>query len=500
MLRGDQIFFLSVTSFIGGVFGGSFFVVPLSTFLLWVAIVIAVLVAFPKRPVFISSVCLICFLFGWLHVVLVIDHFRVEHMAPGEFVGVARIVVDPEEKDFFRRIILRPEICESEYCPKDDIFWQAPRTFIAEAGTRVSFSCVLARVENFSPDFDYRMFLAKDGIGFMCKKASQWEQMSDNDVNGYARALMYRPKHTFEKALGKSIAEPEAGLAKGLLLGGNDYLSESIQNAFTRIGLTHIVAVSGYNITLIMQVFMIIGIMIGLWRKQALWMACIGIAAFIVMIGAPASALRAGVMAGIAFGAMQSGRISESIRVLFFAAALMLYFSPLLLRYDIGFQLSFVATLGIIMGSVWQEYFLPREFFGKGVAEMIWMTLSAEVFVLPIILYTFHMFSPLMLVANIIILPIVPYAMGMSFFAALLFLLWPGMHVFFSWIAYGLLTVMTRCAEVMGGWSWVSVEISSFGVLSLIAWYVGLFFAIVYIEQHRKRTLYAEAFIIPRHR
>ncbi len=499
MLRGDQIFFLGVISFLGGVLGGSFFVVPPSIFLLCAAIVIAVLVAFPKRQVLILGVCLICFSFGWMHVVLTTNHFRPERMMPGEFVGVTRIVADPEDKDFFQKIILRPETCESEYCPADDILWQAPRTFTAEAGTQVSFSCALEMPENFSPDFDYRMFLAKDGIGYMCKKASRSESISDTDINGYVRALLYRPKHAFEEALGRSISEPEAGLAKGLLLGGNDYLSESIQNAFTRIGLTHIVAVSGYNITLIMQAFMIIGIMIGLWRKQALWAACIGIVGFIMMIGTPASAVRAGVMAGIAFAALQSGRISRPVRVLFFAAALMLCTSPLLLRYDIGFQLSFLATLGIVIGSVWQEYFLQQEFFGKGFVEMMGMTLSAELFVLPIILYTFHAFSPVMFAANIIILPIVPYAMGVSFATGISFLLWPGMHIFFAWIAYCLLVVMTRFAEIVGEWSWVSVEVSSFGVFSLIVWYGALFFAIVHIERQRKRKWYAEAFSIPRH-
>ena len=494
-MRADQIFFSGIISFIGGVASGSFFVFQTSLLFLLVALFVALLAAFPRKPVVTLGVLLIAWLGGVSLVIQATHSFSAEESFYGkEISGTVRIVSDPEEKSFFQKTLVRFENCGSEQCPKKTLLWQAPRTLSLEAGLLFRFTCRLERPENFDQQFDYRMSLAKDGIGSICQKASQAEMIEGKDLSGVLLSLLYRPKQAFEKALSQSIAEPEAGLAKGLLLGGSDYLPQSLSDAFKRIGLTHIVAVSGYNITLIAQCFLLVGIALGLWRKQALWLALVGIAIFILMIGAPASAVRAGVMAFVVFGAMQMGRLSRPLNMLLLAAGIMLLFNPLLLRYDIGFQLSFLATLGIIIASSWQEHFLPQEFFGKSFVEIASLSFAAEVFVLPIILFNFQMFSPLMLIANSLLLPIVPFAMGLSFVAASAFLLFPGLHIIFAWIAYATLLLMTRSAELFGGLSFASVTTSHFGVLELLVWYGILFFAIVKGEQYRKRKMYAEAF------
>ena len=494
-MRKDQIFFWSIISFVGGVMNGSFFIVQLPAILLCVAIYIAIYSVFPRKTIGIAGILLMMWTGGTFLTLHKIQEFVEETYFYGEEItGIVRIVADPEEKAFFQKIIVHFESCENKRCPKKDILWQAPRTFTLEAGDRFSFSCLLEEPKNFDLNFDYRMFHVKAGISAVCQKATQAEILVEKDTSGTLFALLYKPKHAFEKSLSQSITEPEAGLAKGLLLGGDDYLPRSLDDMFKRLGLTHIVAVSGYNITIIAECFLIVGIALGLWRKQALWAALVIIALFILMIGAPASAVRAGVMAFVVFGALQTGRLSRSVNTLLLAAGIMLLFNPLLLRYDIGFQLSVLATLGIIISSSWQEYYLPHEFFGKSFVEIILMTIAAEIFVLPVILFNFQMFSPLMLVANSLLLPLVPYAMGLSFVAASAFLVLPGLHVIFSWIAYAVLLSMTRLVEVFGGLSFASLVASHFGVLALITWYGVLFFVIVKGEQYRKRKIYAQAF------
>jgi competence protein ComEC len=499
-MRGDQILLSGAISFIGGVGMGSFFAVRPEAYLIAAAVWIAAMVVFQWKSIFISGAFLFLFVVGAMQAEHATDHFRLGKISGGEYVGVARIVADPEERSFYRRVILRAEDCESDFCPADDILWQAPLAFSAEAGTRINLSCALVPPENFDPEFDYRMFLAKDGIGYVCDRAKRAEISGTLDIEGSARAWLYRPKHALEEALGRSISDPEAALGKGLILGGDRHLPERLQDLFARIGLSHIVAVSGYNIAIIAQGTLILGIGAGLWRRRAVWVSLAVIVLFVLMIGAPSSAIRAAVMASIAFLAAQSGRLSRPVVTLVFALALMLVAEPLLLRYDIGFQLSFLATLAIIIASSWEAEFLPHEFLGKGFVETIWFSLMAELFVLPIIMFQFHAFSPLMLLSNVLILPLVPYAMLFSFLSALAFLILPGAYLIFAWIAYPILSVITRIPEMLSALSWASLPATGFGIAALIVWYAVLFSGIVGIERYARQKHRTEAFSLPRDR
>lgn len=491
-MRPYRVFYGSVLSLVAGIAVGSFFSLPGDFLLLGAALLCGVAACFPKKEVVVLSCLVLIFAGGALWVSHKLSDFGERPFAGRTVTGDVRIVEDPEPKDFYQKAVIRFLSCETENCPENYILWQAPLAYELEAGQVWSFDCVLEAPENFDPEFDYAMFLAKDGIAYVCKDPSRADRTT-GDAVGRIYAMLYRPKHLFEAALSRALSEPEAGLAKGLLLGGSDYLPEFLEEAFRRVGLTHVVAVSGYNITLITQGFLILGIVAGLWRKHAVLSAVLGISFFILMIGAPASAVRAGMMAGAVFAAVQSGRLTRPTYILFLAGAVMLLINPLLLRYDIGFQLSFVATAGIVVASSWWATFVHLDFVGKGWLELIWITFCVELFVVPLIMYHFHMFSPLMLLANVIVLPIVPFAMGLSFVAASAFLLWPGLHVFLAWVATVPLLAMTFFAEFFGRLEWASLSATRFGEVSLFAWYGALFFVIVIIERYRQRMHYEQA-------
>ncbi|MBP9728226.1 MAG: ComEC/Rec2 family competence protein [Candidatus Moranbacteria bacterium] len=466
----DQVFFFGVLAFIVGVGSGLWFSVPLMmSGLLGSAFLFAVAVVFPRRETVSLSLFLGLWLFGaW--------YAGQEQVAMASLptisqsvVGDVRIVRDPEERDFYRQVILRFESCQSETCPNTAILWQAPLSFTAPAGTRLRFSCVLKLPENFTPEFDYRMFLAKDGIGYLCTKADSVGVLS-GDLEGTLREALYTPKHVFERGLSQTLAEPEAGLAKGLLLGGNHYLPKDLQDAFTRVGLSHMIAVSGYNITLIAEILLALGLVLGLWRRQAVWTALIGIVFFIVMIGLPASAARAGAMASIVFIALQTGRLAQPVNALLFALGVMLLLNPLLLRYDLGLQLSFLATLGILLLVPYYDYIAPSGIILRKFGEVLFMTFAVELFVLPIILFIFHQFSPLIIVGNFLVL-LVPFAMATAFLATLLFLVFPGPHVVLAWGAFLVLTLIVRGVEWLGTITPLFV-VEHFTLGALVMWYI----------------------------
>ncbi|MFZ2299986.1 MAG: ComEC/Rec2 family competence protein [Candidatus Moraniibacteriota bacterium] len=484
-MRTDQVFLAACLGYIGGVFAGSFFVALWWVILLLCAVFIACAAAFPRRDIAILSFPLALFAFGILSVSGPLDQYREGNMRNGAVSGVGRVVNDPEERDFYRQAVMRMESCGYEYCPQEKILWQAPRTMEIIPGARISFVCALELPKNFDEGFDYRMFLAKDDIGYICRTALKAEVLPEDTRARFTR-LFFMPKYAFEMALNKSVPQPEAGLAEGLILGGDNRLPETLKQAFIKAGLSHIVAISGYNIALIAQGFVIFGIVIGLWRRQALWFAVIGIALFVFMVGAPASAIRAGIMGLAAFAALSVGRLSRSINVLVFAAALMLFFQPLLLRYDVGFQLSCLAALAIIVAVPWLERLLPKAFIGKSFVEIALLTFAVELFVVPLLVYQFHIFSPYALLANVLLLPLVPYAMGLSFIGALGFLVLPGLHLLPAGIAYLFLRVITFVAEWISVLPGATAELS-IGAGALFLWYASLFFAIVTARKYFQR-------------
>lgn len=490
-MRKDQIFLLACLGYIGGVFAGSFFVVVWWVILLLFAVWIALVSAFPRKHILLLAFPLALFSFGMFSVADSSEKFREENMHAKEVSGVARVVNDPEERSFYRQAILRMEACDNEYCPQEKILWQSPRTSAIVPGARIAFACVLAPPENFDAAFDYRMFLAKDNIGYVCRKASRAETLPEDTRARFTR-LFFEPKRAFERALERSLPQPEAGLAAGLLLGGDNRLPEMLKQTFVKTGLAHIVAISGYNIALIAQGFVIFGIGIGLWRRQALWFAALGIILFILLVGAPASAVRAGMMGLCAFAALFVGRLSLSMNMLLFAATLMLFFQPLLLRYDAGFQLSFLATLAIIIALPLMERCLPKEFFGKSFVEIALLTFSVELFVVPLLVYQFQNFSPFALLANVLLLPLVPYAMFASFAGGIAFFIFPGLHMLPVAVAYFFLRVITFTAEQISVWPGAAVEVS-IGGAALLLWYAFLFFAIVTVRKYfQKRYVRTE--------
>jgi competence protein ComEC len=309
--------------------------------------------------------------------------------------------------------------------------------------------------------------------------------------------FVYSPRFAFERVLSRMYPEPEAGLAKGLLLGGNSYLSEKMKGHFGRLGLSHIVAVSGYNIVLIVQAILFLGILLGFWRRQAIVLSLAGSVFFIFIIGMPASAVRAGLMAGAAFGAFFLQRISYSLAAVLLAASVMLLYQPLYLWYDAGFQLSFLATLAVIYAMSWYELFLHYKRFGKGFVEIVWLAVAVQLFLWPILVYHFGFISWLSLVANILFLPVVPLAMLISFLAGLIVMIVPPVAGFIGWIGYFPLTFITRGAEILSTLPWSVSEAIHLPLWAVLLWY-GLLTGMVGVgEKYRIRKKYVTAFTCP---
>jgi competence protein ComEC len=223
-------------------------------------------------------------------------------------------------------------------------------------------------------------------------------------------------RERFVNVFGKTLPADSASLASGILLGQESAgFSRELKDAMKRSGTTHLVALSGYNISiLVIAIFSALGYI--LWRRSAAVVALLIIAAFVVMTGAEASVVRAAVMGSMVIVAEFFSRLYDFKHSMAVAAFVMVALNPLILFYDVGFLLSFVALCGITyLGASLAKCASFSNRVIDGVKNLFCETASAQLAVIPILSAFFGQFSLAGLVSNVVILPLVPLLMGVSF-------------------------------------------------------------------------------------
>ena len=215
------------------------------------------------------------------------------------------------------------------------------------------------------------------------------------------------------------ILPPErAALMTGILLGERAEFTPQLEEALRLSGTTHIVALSGYNIAILVTTLSV-GFSYLLNRRRAFWLSLVVIPAFVIMTGAGASVVRAGIMGLIALLAVQQERIYSFRNAITLTALAMLVYNPRLLTEDVGFQLSFSALMGIVYVYPWLTQRLRLRDTGfLGWKTNALQTLSAQAATLPIVLTTFGFVSPTAPLANILVLEFVPLTMLLGFLGA----------------------------------------------------------------------------------
>jgi competence protein ComEC len=308
--------------------------------------------------------------------------------------------------------------------------------------------------------FNYAAYLARYRIWLWMPRA-QIEVVERGPPS--LRRHLYRLKFAIETRLSQLFFEPEASFAAGLLLGSRKGMPEDLSAAFQRTGLTHIVAVSGSNISLV--IVAMFWLTAALPFRRQLWLSAIAVLCFVLLVGASAAVFRAGVMGGLTLLGLYSGRRSQVYFALLWTAAIMLLINPYVLVYDLGFQLSFASTLGLLVFAPMLEHVLP----GKALIwEALRLTLAAQLATFPLLCFAIGRISLIAPLANMLVAPLIPLGMG---FAAAALVLGPipallGMVFLKSitWIA--MLLAALPWADVPLKFSSLSFVISSVGLIS----------------------------------
>lgn len=273
--------------------------------------------------------------------------------------------------------------------------------------------------------FNYDSYLAKDGIAYQMLYP-EVELISSGGGSVVFRAL-FAIRRSFLESISRGIREPNAALVSGITIGAEDGLGEKWEEIFRRVGLVHIIVLSGYNITIVAD--MLIRAFSFLPRIVALSSGAVGIIAFVLMAGASAATVRAGIMALLVIIAQTIGRRYDASRALCIAGGLMVLHNPHILLHDPSFQLSFLATLGLIYGtplvSKWFVW-IPEK---AGFRESAVSTTATQLFVLPLLLYQTGNLSLISLPANISVLWTMSFVMLSTFCAGVV-------GIFSYWLAF----------------------------------------------------------------
>jgi competence protein ComEC len=387
---------------------------------------------------------------------------------PIKYLSYTEMILDV---DYLSSNFIEPFPVETRVLVKTDIYSNY------EYGQKILVSGKIEKPTSFITDtnrvFDYQAYLAKDQIYYTMSFA---EAEILGIGNPSIKRSLFQLKHFFLDRIYRLIPEPESGLLSGILFGEKSGLDDDWEDKFRIVGLMHIVVLSGYNVSLVIQLILKTLTFLPLRIRSLL--AIVGIICFALLVGAGPTVIRASVMALFIVLAQMISVKYNITRALSIAGIIMILINPRILYFDISFQLSFLATYGLIVLTPWlsQKFkFLPHMF---AIRESAIATIAAQIMVLPILIYHIGEFSLISPIVNILVLFAVPYAMFFGFITALV-----GPWVSVLGISLGVITTYLLryqlwIVDLFSRVPFASIEIPKFHWLLVVVMYGVIFWRI----------------------
>ena len=378
----------------------------------------------------------------------ILDQSHIAHFANrGEVVLTGIVSEAPDVRDRYQNLVVDVDMLAIEGSaerPVDGkVLVRARRFPLIEYGARVQIVGQLTEPHNYS-EFDYRAYLAGRNIYATVDypELIVQDQRVGNPLMHSLLDVHARAQETIERLL----PQPQAALLSGILLGDEGRMTAELKEDFRKTGMTHIIAISGFNIAIIAGVLLQGGRYL-LGNRGAAWVAIGGIALYTLFVGAEAAVVRAALMATLfVVAAKLLGRPTFVPAALFAAAFFMTFADPDSL-WHVGFQLSFAATLGLMLyvgpwsdsfRTVWQQQFGEQtgNWLASFFAEVVLTTTAASIMTLPIVAFHFGTFSLVSPLANLLILPAQTGIMAFGGIATLAGMVSPILGQAPAWIAW----------------------------------------------------------------
>lgn len=427
-----------------------------------------------SRASFIVSLCVIMFGIGVLRTDFAyMDPSKnvLDNIVGVETTLTSVIVDEPDERDTSVRLVveIRDETLHETYTK---VIVTAPLYPVWHYGDVVVLEGVLKKPENFISDedgreFDYEGYLGKSGIYYQMyqPEMTRIEEGAGNPVKTYLFTL----KHTFLENLSLVLHEPYAALAGGLVVGAKQSLGENLLEKFRVVGLIHIVVLSGYNVTIIIESLMRVLSLCSPWIRAVI--GSIGIILFALMTGAGATIVRASIMALLVVIGRTLGRQVDVFRLLAIAAAAMVLHNPLIVVFDPSFQLSFLATLGLILvPPLFEERFtvIPETF---GLRDVAVATIATQLFVLPAIVYMMGDVSVVSIIVNMLVLAVIPITMLFGFLTGVIGMVSTALSTAPAFFAFVFLYYEVSVVELFSALPYASISVPHVSLFYILVWY-----------------------------
>ena len=494
----ERLLYPAVGGFTLGVLWYSFFDfgVWFSVFVLGLGILV-LLTAFileNKRSALIIGVLIFSFALGLLRYDIANIHQGsiVTDSFVGQNITAEGIVIDePDKRENNTNYTIQLEkVFDKEVHEKIRVVAGSYPSFIY--GDKVFISGELQKPEGFETDtgkyFDYAAFLSKDDI-FYQMLFPELEFVSSGHGQ-FVRQYLFGFKNAFLSQVQKLIPDPQVSLLGGLVVGAKQSLGEKLQSDFRTTGIIHIVVLSGYNVTIvadaIMRTFKFFPL---ISQTVGTAFGAFSIILFALMTGASATIVRASIMALLVIAARSTGRTYDITRALFIAGFIMVLHNPKILVHDASFQLSFLATLGLIwLSPLLDKYvpFIPTRF---RLREFATATVATQIFVLPLLLYKIGELSLVALPVNLLVLVTVPLTMLFGFLAGMVGFVSSILAIPFAFIAHILLSYQLKVVELFANFPFASIQIDVFPLWLMLGLYVayGVVLMRVYKTSHIER-------------
>lgn len=363
-----------------------------------------------------------------------------------------------------------------------------PYTEIAY-GDSVSVAGTLGEPEPFQTDggrtFAYDGYLRTKGVTEMISFATV--EVLERGKGNPILAHLYGVKQALIESLEDALPEPSAGLGEGILLGVKRALGEDLTETFRIAGIIHIVVLSGYNIMIVADsVMRALGYFF--YPRTRLIAGLTAILFFALLVGLSATVVRASIMAALVLIARHIGRQYAVLRALCLTGVLMLFMNPYLLVFDPGFQLSFLATLGLILLTPPLEERLTR--VPHSIRGYLASTLGTQLAVLPILIFSMGTVSLVSVLVNLLVLPVVPLAMFLTFVTGVLGLVSGTLGFVLGFGAHAILMYIVKVASLAASLPFAEITLPPLHPTFLVFMLLGVV-AIAYLW-NRPRTVPVE--------
>ncbi len=456
-------------AFISGIFLDSLIVISQSIWLgILILAVILIVFGLRDRKIMVAGFCLLVLAGGgWRHQIFsspekikTISQF---YNQENTFKGT--IIKEPEKRINQTKFQVRAKEIPGKILVTTGLY---PEYYY---GDEIEISGQLKEPPQFE-DFNYREYLAKDKI-YSVIYYPQIRLVAKNQANWFYQ-IIFNFKNKLRKAIDKTLLPPQSSILKAVFLGDKWGLSNNLKEKLNLTGLRHIVAISGMHMIIMSQILLFLALALGLWRGQAFYFVLILLTVYIIMIGAPASAVRAGLMAGLLLLAQKVGRLRSADRAVVFAATAMLAINPSLLAADVGFQLSFMATLSIIyLKPIFDEKIAnwPNPFHLR---DILTMTLAAQLGTLPLLIFHFGRLSLISPLANLLIVPLLPMIMISGLVLSLVGLIWLPLAKIIAWPVWFLLSYLVKIIDYLSSFPLAAYEFKNISWIILLGYYLFL--------------------------